>query len=37
MDNVVVSWIIGTLTVEFQDIVREQEGIARQAWVNVEA
>lgn len=36
MDNVVLSWLYGTLTIELQDIVREREGIARQAWVALE-
>src|SRR6266540_5202736 len=32
MDSVVLSWIVGTITVELQDIVREHGGTARQAW-----
>jgi hypothetical protein len=36
MDNMVLSWLYGTLTIELQDIVREREGIARQAWVALE-
>jgi hypothetical protein len=29
MDNIVLSWLIDTLTVELQDIVCERKGIAR--------
>jgi hypothetical protein len=36
MDNVVLAWILGSLTVEIQDDVRERRGTARQAWVAIE-
>jgi len=37
MDSFVLSWILGTLTVELQDIVREAGGTARQAWIALES
>jgi hypothetical protein len=36
MDSVVLSWILETVTVELQDIVRECGGTALQAWVSIE-
>jgi hypothetical protein len=36
MDIVVLSWLIDTITVELQDIVRDQEGTALQAWLALE-
>jgi hypothetical protein len=36
MDSVVFSWLTSTLTAELRDIVREHEGIARQAWLALE-
>src|SRR6266508_3714854 len=36
MDSVVLSWILGTITVELQDIVRERSGTAHQAWLAIE-
>ena len=37
MDSVVLSWILGTLTVELQDVVREAGSTARQARVALES
>jgi hypothetical protein len=36
MDSVVLSWLHGTITVELQDIICNQENTARQAWLAVE-
>jgi hypothetical protein len=36
MDNVVLSWLHGTITVELQDIIRDQADTARQAWLALE-
>jgi hypothetical protein len=36
MDSVVLSWLHGTITVELQDIIRDQADIARQAWLALE-
>jgi hypothetical protein len=33
MDNVVLLWLNGTVTVEQQDIVRDQADTAHQAWL----
>jgi hypothetical protein len=33
MDSVVLSWLHGTITVELQDIIRDQADTARQAWL----
>jgi hypothetical protein len=33
MDSVVLSWLHGTITVELQDIIRDQAETARQAWL----
>jgi hypothetical protein len=32
----VLSWLKGTITVELQDIVHDQESTARQAWIALE-
>jgi hypothetical protein len=37
MDNVVLSWLHGTITVELQDIIRDQTNTARQAWLTLDA
>jgi hypothetical protein len=34
MDNVVVSWIFGTISIDLQDIARERGISARQTWLN---
>jgi hypothetical protein len=36
MDSVVLSWILGSVTVEPHDVVHERGGTARQAWVAIE-
>jgi hypothetical protein len=36
MDNVVTSWLHGTITVELQDIIRDQSDTARQVWLALE-
>jgi hypothetical protein len=36
MDNVVLSWLHGTITVELQDIIRDQADTARQEWLALE-
>jgi hypothetical protein len=36
MDSVVLSWLNDTITVELQDIVRDQADTARQAWLFLE-
>jgi hypothetical protein len=33
MDTVVLSWLHDTITVELQDIIRDQADTARQAWL----
>ena len=37
MDSVVLSWILRTLTVELQDVIREAGGTAHLAWVALES
>jgi hypothetical protein len=36
MDSVVLSWLHGTITVELQDIIRDQADTGRQAWLAFE-
>jgi hypothetical protein len=36
MDNVVLSWLHGTITVELQDIIRDQTNMSRQTWLALE-
>ena len=36
MDNVVLSWLNDTITVELQDIVCDQADTARQTWLALE-
>jgi hypothetical protein len=36
MDSVVLSWLHGTITVELQDIIRDQADTARQEWLALE-
>jgi hypothetical protein len=36
MDNVVISWLHGTITVELQDIIRDQSDTGRQSWLALE-
>jgi hypothetical protein len=36
MDSVVLSWLHDTITVELQDIIRDQADTARQAWLALE-
>jgi hypothetical protein len=36
MDSVVLSWLHGTITVELQDIIRDQTDTARKAWLALE-
>jgi hypothetical protein len=36
VDNIVVTWILGTLSPELHEIVREPTEIARQAWLAIE-
>ena len=33
LDSVAMSWIFGTISLDFQDLVRTHGGTARQAWV----
>jgi hypothetical protein len=33
MDSVVLSWLHGTITIELQDIIRDQADTARQVWL----
>jgi hypothetical protein len=33
MDTVVLSWLHDTITVELQDIIRDQANTGRQAWL----
>jgi hypothetical protein len=37
LDNIVVTWIIGTLSPELHEIVREPTETARRAWLAIEA
>jgi hypothetical protein len=37
LDNIVVTWILGTLSPELHEIVREPTETARQAWLTIEA
>jgi hypothetical protein len=37
LDNIVVIWIIGTLSPELHEIIREPTETARQAWLTIEA
>jgi hypothetical protein len=37
LDNIVVTWILGTLCPELHEIVREPTETARQAWLAIEA
>jgi hypothetical protein len=37
LDSIVVTWILGTLSPELHEIVREPTEIARQAWLVIEA
>ena len=36
MDSVVLSWLHGTITVELQDIIRDQTDTGRQSWLVLE-
>jgi hypothetical protein len=36
MDTVVLSWLHGTITVELQDIIRDQAHMGRQVWLALE-
>jgi hypothetical protein len=36
MDNMVLSWLHNTITVELQDIIRDQTDTGRQAWLALE-
>ena len=36
MDSMVISWLHNTITVELQDIIRDQSNTARQAWLALE-
>ena len=36
LDNVAMSWIFGTISLDLQDLVRTHGGTARQAWVALE-
>jgi hypothetical protein len=36
-DSIVVTWILGTLSLELHDIVREPTETARQAWLAIKA
>ena len=36
MGSVVLSWLHGTITVELQDIIRDQADMGRQAWLALE-
>jgi hypothetical protein len=33
MDTVLLFWLHGTITVELQDIIRDQADLGRQAWL----
>jgi hypothetical protein len=37
LDSIVVTWILGTLSLEFHEIVREPTESACQAWLTLEA
>jgi hypothetical protein len=37
LDNIMVTWIIGTLSPELHEIIREPTETARQAWLTIEA
>jgi hypothetical protein len=37
LDNIVVIWILGTLSPELHEIIREPTETARQAWLTIEA
>jgi hypothetical protein len=37
LDNIVVTWILGTLSLELHEIVWEPTETARQAWLTIEA
>jgi hypothetical protein len=37
LDNIVVRWILGTLSPELHEIVQEPTKTARQAWLTIEA
>jgi hypothetical protein len=37
MDSVVLLWLHDTITVELQDIIRDQANTARLAWLALEA
>jgi hypothetical protein len=36
MDNIVLSWVTGTISVELKDIIRERGGTDRHAWIALE-
>jgi hypothetical protein len=36
MDSVVLSWLNGIITIELQNIIRDQADIARQVWLTLE-
>jgi hypothetical protein len=36
MDSVVLSWLHGTITIELQDIIRDQADTGHQAWLALE-
>jgi hypothetical protein len=36
MDSVVLSWLHDTITVELQDIIRDQADMGRHAWLALE-
>jgi hypothetical protein len=37
LDSIVVTWILGTLSPELHEIIREPTEIARQVWLAIEA
>jgi hypothetical protein len=37
LDNIIVAWILGTLSPELHEIVREPTETTRQAWLTIEA
>ena len=37
LDSIAISWIFGTISLDLQDIVRSHGGIAREAWLALEA
>jgi hypothetical protein len=37
LDNIVETWILGTLSLKLHEIVRELTETARQAWLTIEA